>query len=135
MTFVRRIDSLRVSWRSSSLTASGSETTSSTAYDKLTVTAGSTTLATYSNLNHNSGYAQKTFDLSSLAGQTVTLNRDGAGTLLSVTNAGKTASVDIPSSEALSDAALASAIERQLREAGLDLKVTVTNGRIAIDTP
>ena len=54
---------------------------------------------------------------------------------LSVTNAGKTASVDIPSSEALSDAALASAIERQLREAGLDLKVTVTNGRIAIDTP
>ncbi|WBO62902.1 putative Ig domain-containing protein [Streptomyces camelliae] len=54
-----------------------SETTSSTAYDKLTVTAGSTTLATYSNLNHNSGYAQKTFDLSSLAGQTVTLKFNG----------------------------------------------------------
>jgi hypothetical protein len=51
------------------------ETTSSTAYDKLTVTAGSTTLATYSNLN--SGYAQKTFDLSSLAGRTVTLKFNG----------------------------------------------------------
>ncbi|MFJ1535411.1 putative Ig domain-containing protein [Streptomyces mirabilis] len=53
------------------------ETTSSTQYDKLTVTAGSTTLATYSNLNHNSGYAQKTFDLSALAGQTVTLKFNG----------------------------------------------------------
>ncbi|MFE8949841.1 putative Ig domain-containing protein [Streptomyces sp. NPDC007856] len=53
------------------------ETTTSTQYDKLTVTAGSTTLATYSNLNHNSGYAQKTFDLSSLAGQTVTLKFNG----------------------------------------------------------
>ncbi|MFI2207575.1 putative Ig domain-containing protein [Streptomyces sp. NPDC020192] len=53
------------------------ETTTSTAYDKLTVTAGSTTLATYSNLNHNSGYAQKTFDLSSFAGQTVTLKFNG----------------------------------------------------------
>ncbi|MFJ9869681.1 putative Ig domain-containing protein [Streptomyces sp. NPDC101165] len=53
------------------------ETTSSTAYDKLTVTAGSTTLATYSNLNAASGYAQKTFDLSSFAGQTVTLKFSG----------------------------------------------------------
>ncbi|MGW1171945.1 putative Ig domain-containing protein, partial [Streptomyces sp. NPDC002550] len=51
--------------------------TGSTAYDKLTVTAGSTTLATYSNLNANSGYAQKTLDLSSLAGQTVTLKFNG----------------------------------------------------------
>ncbi|MFJ7148866.1 putative Ig domain-containing protein [Streptomyces sp. NPDC100445] len=51
--------------------------TGTTAYDKLTVTAGSTTLATYSNLNHNSGYAQKTLDLSSLAGQTVTLKFNG----------------------------------------------------------
>ncbi|MFE2320103.1 M4 family metallopeptidase, partial [Streptomyces sp. NPDC059441] len=36
------------------------ETTTSTQYDKLTVTAGSTTLATYSNLNAASGYVQKT---------------------------------------------------------------------------
>ncbi|MEU1445664.1 M4 family metallopeptidase [Streptomyces mirabilis] len=53
------------------------ETTTSTAYDKLTVTAGSTTLATYSNLNAASGYAQKTFDLSSFAGSTVTLKFSG----------------------------------------------------------
>ncbi|MFG2885336.1 putative Ig domain-containing protein [Streptomyces sp. NPDC048297] len=53
------------------------ETTTSTAYDKLTVTAGSTTLATYSNLDKSTGYAQKTFDLSSLAGQTVTLKFNG----------------------------------------------------------
>ncbi|MFC9925896.1 putative Ig domain-containing protein [Streptomyces sp. NPDC127190] len=51
--------------------------TGSTAYDKLTVTAGSTTLATYSNVNAASGYVQKTFDLSSLAGQTVTLKFNG----------------------------------------------------------
>ncbi|WP_322734614.1 Ig domain-containing protein, partial [Streptomyces sp. NEAU-H33] len=49
----------------------------STAYDKLTVTAGSKTLATYSNANAASGYALKTFDLSSLAGQTVTLKFTG----------------------------------------------------------
>ncbi|MGW7259709.1 M4 family metallopeptidase [Streptomyces sp. NPDC054834] len=54
------------------------ETTSSTAYDKLTVTAGSTTLATYSNLNKASGYSQKTFDLSSFAGSTVSLKFTGA---------------------------------------------------------
>ncbi|WNM35394.1 putative Ig domain-containing protein [Streptomyces sp. Li-HN-5-11] len=53
------------------------ETTSSTAYDKLTVTAGSKTLATYSNLNAASGYAQKSFDLSSLAGSTVSLKFSG----------------------------------------------------------
>ncbi|WP_428936238.1 M4 family metallopeptidase [Streptomyces sp. ACT015] len=50
-----------------------SETSSSTAYDKMTVTAGSTTLATYSNLNAASGYTQKSFDLSSFAGSTVAL--------------------------------------------------------------
>jgi len=38
-----------------------SETTTTTAYDKLTVKAGSTVLATYSNLNHNSGYSLKSF--------------------------------------------------------------------------
>ncbi|MFJ6718703.1 putative Ig domain-containing protein [Streptomyces sp. NPDC091259] len=53
------------------------ETTTTTAYDKLTVQANSTTLASYSNLNKNTGYAQKTFDLSSYAGQTVTLKFTG----------------------------------------------------------
>ncbi|MEH0541875.1 M4 family metallopeptidase [Streptomyces sp. B21-105] len=53
------------------------ETTSSTQYDKLTVTAGSTTLATYSNLNAASGYVQKSFSLGSFAGSTVTLKFSG----------------------------------------------------------
>ncbi|MCC9308454.1 putative Ig domain-containing protein [Kitasatospora sp. RB6PN24] len=49
----------------------------STAYDKLTVQANSTNLATYSNVNANSGYVQKTFNLSSFIGQTVTLKFTG----------------------------------------------------------
>ena len=53
------------------------ETTTSSAYDKLTVKAGSTTLATYSNLNTASGYALKSFSVSSLAGQTVTFSFSG----------------------------------------------------------
>jgi hypothetical protein len=53
------------------------ETSTTTAYDKLTVKAGSTTLATYSNLNHNSGYALKSFSISSLAGQTVAISFSG----------------------------------------------------------
>jgi Zn-dependent metalloprotease len=51
--------------------------TGSTAYDKLTVKIGSTTLATYSNTSAASGYANKTFDVSSFAGQTVTLSFTG----------------------------------------------------------
>jgi hypothetical protein len=54
-----------------------SETTTTTAYDKLTVKVGSTTLATYSNLNAASGYSAKTFNVSSFAGQTVTLSFSG----------------------------------------------------------
>lgn len=53
------------------------ETTTSTAYDKLTVKAGSTTLATYSNLNKASGYVLRSFNVSSLAGQTVTISFSG----------------------------------------------------------
>ncbi|GIG63246.1 zinc metalloprotease [Longispora fulva] len=49
----------------------------SVAYDKLTVTAGSTTLATYSNVNAAAGYVLRTFDVSSLAGQTVTIKFNG----------------------------------------------------------
>jgi Zn-dependent metalloprotease len=55
-----------------------SETTTTTAYDKLTVKAGSTTLATYSNLSKGSGYAQKSLNLSSFAGQTVTISFSGS---------------------------------------------------------
>jgi serine protease len=51
--------------------------TGTTAYDKLTVQANSTTLATYSNVNANTGYVQKSFDLSSFAGKSVTLTFTG----------------------------------------------------------
>jgi serine protease len=47
--------------------------TGSTAQDTLTVKVGSTTVATFSNLNANSGYSQHTYNVSSFAGQTVKL--------------------------------------------------------------
>ncbi|GAA2741885.1 M1 family aminopeptidase [Kitasatospora cinereorecta] len=53
------------------------ETTTTTAYDKLTAKIGSTTLATYSNLNAAAGYVQKTFDVSAFAGQSVTVSFSG----------------------------------------------------------
>jgi len=58
------------------------ETTTTTAYDKLTVgvTSGSTTttLATYSNLNAASGYVLKTISLNAYIGKTVTLKFTGS---------------------------------------------------------
>ncbi|MEU4556006.1 M28 family metallopeptidase [Micromonospora violae] len=53
------------------------ETTSSRVYDRLTVQLGSTTLATYSNLNAASGYVQRSFNVAGFAGQTVTLRFTG----------------------------------------------------------
>jgi hypothetical protein len=53
------------------------ETTTTTAFDKLTVAANTTTLATYSNLNKGTAYVQKTFDLTSFAGQSVTIKFTG----------------------------------------------------------
>jgi hypothetical protein len=56
------------------------ETTTTTAFDTLTVqvrnSAGTvlSTLATYSNLNHATGYQQKSFDLTSFKGQTIQIN-------------------------------------------------------------
>ncbi|MFJ9839820.1 M4 family metallopeptidase [Kitasatospora sp. NPDC101155] len=49
----------------------------STAYDKLAVSVNGTTLKTYSNVDAAAGYQQRTFDLSSYAGQTVTLKFTG----------------------------------------------------------
>jgi serine protease len=43
------------------------------AADRMTVTLGGTTLATYSNLNGATGWSQKTFNVSSFAGKTITL--------------------------------------------------------------
>ncbi|MCL2733345.1 MAG: putative Ig domain-containing protein [Actinomycetia bacterium] len=54
------------------------ETSTTTAYDTLKLTAGSSTLATYSNLNHTTGYVQKSINLSSYIGQTVTLKFTGS---------------------------------------------------------
>jgi Bacterial Ig domain len=65
------------------LKVTSSETTTSTQYDKLTVTVRNTagtvlrTLATYSNLNKGTSYAQQTFDLSAYAGQTVRIYFNG----------------------------------------------------------
>jgi hypothetical protein len=53
------------------------ETTTSTQYDKLTVKLGSTTLATYSNLNKAAGYTQRSFNVSGFAGQAATLTFTG----------------------------------------------------------
>ena len=59
------------------------ETTTSTAYDKLTVAVYNSsgtllkTLATYSNLNAASGYAVHTNDLSAYIGQAVTIKFTG----------------------------------------------------------
>jgi len=60
------------------------ETTTSTAFDTLKVqvlnSSGTvlSTLATYSNLNHITGYAQHSFSLASFIGQSVTLKFTGA---------------------------------------------------------
>ena len=59
------------------------ETTTTTAFDTLTVqvrnSSGSvlSTLKTYSNLNHAAGYSQQTFDLSSFKGQTIQIFLQG----------------------------------------------------------
>ncbi|MFE4517853.1 putative Ig domain-containing protein [Kitasatospora sp. NPDC056783] len=53
------------------------ETSTTTAYDKLTVAVNGTTLKTYSNLDAAAGYQQRTFDLSAYAGQSVTLKFTG----------------------------------------------------------
>ncbi|MGP9016830.1 M28 family peptidase [Streptomyces sp. BR1] len=51
--------------------------TENVAYDVFTVTVGGKTLATFSNLDANSGYVQKSYDLSQFAGQTVVLKFNG----------------------------------------------------------
>jgi hypothetical protein len=53
------------------------ETTTTTAYDKVTVKIGTTTLASYSNLNHNTGYSPHSISASTFAGQTITLTFTG----------------------------------------------------------
>jgi len=59
------------------LRINSSETTTTVVYDRFTVQLGTTTLATYSNLNENTAYALRSFNVSSFAGQTVTLKFTG----------------------------------------------------------
>ncbi|MFJ6698921.1 M28 family peptidase [Streptomyces sp. NPDC091272] len=47
------------------------------AYDRFTVQVGGQTLQSFSNVDANSGYAQKTYDLAQFAGQSVTLKFNG----------------------------------------------------------
>lgn len=48
------------------------ETTTTTAYDKLTVTAGGTTIGSYSNVNKGSSYVQRTLSITGSGSKTVT---------------------------------------------------------------
>ncbi|HVU91859.1 MAG TPA: hypothetical protein VHC23_06475 [Jatrophihabitans sp.] len=59
------------------LSVSTQETTTSTAYDKLTLSVNGTTKQTFSNLSKGS-YAQRSVDLSAYAGQTVTIKWTGS---------------------------------------------------------
>jgi subtilase family serine protease len=53
------------------------ETTTTTQYDKFTVKAGATTVATFSNLNKATGYTVHAYNLGNLSGQTLTLSFTG----------------------------------------------------------
>ncbi|WP_037502603.1 M4 family metallopeptidase [Solirubrobacter soli] len=53
------------------------ETTTTTQFDKLTVTLGANTVATYSNLNKAAGYQLRTINVAGFAGQTVVLKFTG----------------------------------------------------------
>jgi len=54
------------------------ETTTSSKYDTFSVAVGSSTVASYSNLDASSGYVQRSVDLSAYAGQSVTIKFTGA---------------------------------------------------------
>jgi serine protease len=53
------------------------ETTKTSQYDTFTVKAGSTVLGTFSNLNAASGYTLHSYNMTSYAGQAVTLTFTG----------------------------------------------------------
>jgi hypothetical protein len=56
---------------------SSSETTTTTAYDKLAVSANGTTVQSFSNVNKGTGYVLRTVSLSAYAGSTVTIKWTG----------------------------------------------------------
>ena len=53
--------------------------------------------------------------------------------VVDVTSSGKTAKAEVANAETMTDAALADAIASQLRQAGLDARVTVIGGKISIE--
>jgi hypothetical protein len=53
------------------------ETTTTTAFDRLTVAVGGTTVGTFSNLNKGTAYVQRSFNVGSFAGRTVTVQFTG----------------------------------------------------------
>jgi hypothetical protein len=59
---------------------------------------------------------------------------DGVTSLsVNVTSNGKVGKAEVSNSDTLSDAALAAAISSQLKQQGLDVKVTVLAGKISIE--
>jgi hypothetical protein len=62
------------------------ETTTTYAYDTLKLSINGTVKQSFSNLNHNSGYVQKSLDLSAYAGQTVTIKWTGSEDVSLATN-------------------------------------------------
>jgi hypothetical protein len=59
---------------------------------------------------------------------------DGVTTLaVDVTSNGKSATAEVANSDKLSDAALADAISKQFKQAGIDVRVTVTGGKVSIE--
>ena len=63
------------------------------------------------------------------------LKTDSSTTLIVEVNSnGKTAKVEVPNSDTMSDAAIAAQIDSQLRQAGIDARVTVTGGKISVES-
>lgn len=53
--------------------------------------------------------------------------------IVDVTSHGKSAKAEVANSDAMSDAALADAITSQLKQAGVDVRVTVVGGKISVE--
>ncbi len=58
---------------------------------------------------------------------------DAVTLLLDVTAEGKSAKIEIPNSNTMSDAAITDAVTTQLRQSGIDARVTVTAGKVSIE--
>jgi hypothetical protein len=62
-----------------------------------------------------------------------TRSSDGETLRLDISDKGRTATVQVPHADTMSDAALQAAVESQLRAAGLDLVVSISGGKVSID--